>query len=105
MWTPECQAAFEELKHLLTSSTVLAYPDFRRPFILETDVPGTGPGAALAQLQSDNTVRPIAYDSRSRQPHEGNYGITELEGLEVVWGVKHYTFMATPAMYILTMKL
>ena len=33
VWTREYQIAFEELKHLITSSTVLAYPDFGRPFI------------------------------------------------------------------------
>ena len=44
----------------------------------------------LAQRQCDNTVRPIAYNSRSLQPHKGNYGITELEGLGVVWAAKHF---------------
>ena len=44
----------------------------------------------LAQRQSDNTVRSIAYASRSLQPHESNYGITKLEGLGVVWAVKHF---------------
>ena len=37
VWTPDCQAAFEELKCLLTSSPVLSYPDFQKPFVLETD--------------------------------------------------------------------
>lgn len=47
-------------------------------------------GAVLAQRQSDGTVRPIAYTSRSLQAHEKNYGVTELEGLGVVWAVKHF---------------
>ena len=44
----------------------------------------------LAQKQDDGLVRPLAYASRSFQPHEKNYGITELEGLGVVWAVKHF---------------
>ena len=35
-------------------------------------------------------MRPISYASRTLQHHEKNYGITELEGLGVVWAVKHY---------------
>ena len=85
-----CQIAFEDLKRLLTSSPVLAFPDFTRGFILETDASGTGLGAVLAQEQIDDSVRPIAYASRSLLKHELNYGITELEGLGVVWAVRHF---------------
>ena len=43
----------------------------------------------LAQEQPDST-RPIAYASCSLLKHERNYGLTELEGLGVVWAVKHF---------------
>ena len=90
LWTPQCQVAFKNIKELLTSVPVLAFPCFDKPFILETDASGTGLGAVLAQRQDDNTIRPIAYASRSLQAHEKNYGITELEGLGVVWAIKHF---------------
>ena len=57
LWTPACQSAFSKLKELLTSAPVLAYPDFSRPFILETDSSGAGLGAVLAQRQDDNSIR------------------------------------------------
>ena len=44
----------------------------------------------LAQRQDDSTVRPIAYTSRSLQPHEKKYGVTEMAGLGVVWVIKHF---------------
>ena len=90
IWTETCQQSFETLKKLLTSAPVLCFPQFDKPFILETDASGVGLGAVLAQKQEDGSVRPIAYASRSLQPHERNYGITELEGLGVVWAVKHF---------------
>ena len=90
IWTPECQSAFQALKQLLTTAPLLTYPKFDRPFMLETDASSDGLGAVLAQCQEDGLVRPVAYASRSLQQHKKNYGITELEGLAVVWAVKHF---------------
>ena len=90
VWTPACQQAFAQLKRLLTEAPVLAFPDFDRDFLLETDASGRGLGAVLAQKQEDGTVCPLAYASRTLQPHECNYGVTELEGLGVVWAIKHF---------------
>ena len=66
-WSMECQRAFEQLKQLLTSAPVLAYPRFNseHPFILETDARAKGLGAVLAQQQEDDKVHPIAFASRS----------------------------------------
>ena len=89
-WTAVSQETFEKLRKLLANAPVLTYPDFRVPFILETDASVYGLGAVLAQRQEDGLVRPIAYASRSLQEHEKRYGATELEGLGVVWAVKHF---------------
>ena len=35
-------------------------------------------------------MHPIVYASRTLQPHERNYGVTELEALGVVWAVKNF---------------
>ena len=90
IWSPACKAAFEELKKRLVEAPVLVFPNFGRGFVLETDASGLGLGAVLAQEQEDGTTRPIAYASRTLQQHEKNYGSTELEGLGVVWAVKHF---------------
>ena len=99
VWTGQCQTTFEELKELLTSSPVLTYLDFKKPFILETDASIAGLGAVLSQRQEDGSTRPIAYARRFLLKHERNYGITEMEELEVVWGLNIFdlTCMDMPA--------
>ena len=69
---------------------MLAFPNFEQDFILETDASGDGLGAVLAQKHQDGGIRPVAFASRTLQPHEKNYGATELEALGVVWAAKHF---------------
>ena len=52
-WTQSCQNVFEELKSHLIESLLLAYPDFDKSFILETDTSVKGPGTVLSQVQAD----------------------------------------------------
>ena len=91
-WTSACDKAFQALKELMCDAPVLAYPRFGADatFILETDASTLGLGAILSQSQPDGMVHPIAYASRSLQPAEKNYGITELETMGLVWAVKYF---------------
>ena len=89
-WSPACEEAFQALKQRLVEAPVLAFPCFERGFLLDTDASGMGLGAVLAQVQDDGTVRPVAYASRTLQPHERNYSATEMEALGVVWAVRHF---------------
>ena len=66
-WTSECQTAFEEIRHRLVTAPILAFPDYEREFILDTDASDTGIGAVLSQVQEDGSERVIAYASRVSQ--------------------------------------
>lgn len=88
-WTPECEESFNALKSRLVSTPVLAYADFSRPFILETDASYSGLGAVLSQ-ETDGCVRPVAYASRGLRPTErnmSNYSSMKLEFLALKWAV------------------
>ena len=89
-WSEDCQVAFDELKDRLTTAPVLAYPDFAKDFVLETDASYRGLGAVLSQVQADGRLHPLSYASRALSPPETNYAVTELETLAVVWAMSHY---------------
>ena len=78
------------MKGLLIQAPLLVFPNFTKPFVLETDASGQGLGAILSQQQESGLVAPIAYASRTLQKHEQNYGVTELEALGVVWAIRHF---------------
>ena len=65
---------------------ILAYADFKTPFILYTDASSDGLGAVLYQYQ-DNQRRVIAYASRSLSPSERNYPAHKLEFLALKWAI------------------
>lgn len=58
-WNSAAQQAFDKLKHLMTTTSVLATPNFSILFTLETDACGTAMGVVLLQ-----NSRPITYFSK-----------------------------------------
>ena len=48
-WEQECQEAFDKLNELCTSTLIVAYTDFGKPFKLHTDASVLGFGAVFYQ--------------------------------------------------------
>ncbi len=65
-------------------------PRFSAPFVLYTDAFATGIGAVLMQPDDRGKNLETAYASRTLNPNETNYSVAHLEGLAVVWVLKHY---------------
>ena len=85
-WTEASDSAFEHLKKLCVSTPILAYPDYKLPFVLHTDSSSEGLGAVLYQKQNGK-VRVIAYASRSVSKSESHYPAHKLEFLALKWAV------------------
>ena len=71
-WGIEHDAAIDALKNLLTSTPVLEFAGYNRPFLVETDASHEGLGAILSQEQEDGNIRVIANGSRRSKPSEKN---------------------------------
>ena len=89
-WTPACQEGFDQLKKALTEAPVLAYPDYSKPFILETDASLKGLGAVLSQKGDENEISVVAYASQSLRPSEKSmwdYSSAKIELMALKWSV------------------
>ena len=86
VWGSAQQQAFNELKSRCTTTPVLAYADFHKPFILHVDASFDGLGAALYQEQ-DGKERPVAFASRGLSQSERRYPVHKLEFLALKWAV------------------
>ena len=72
------------------TAPVLAFADYTKPFLLETNVSKDGLLAVLSQKQADRWYHPIAYGSRALTPKDKNYHSTKLEFLALKWGVMEH---------------
>uniref|UniRef100_A0A669DCK1 Reverse transcriptase/retrotransposon-derived protein RNase H-like domain-containing protein n=1 Tax=Oreochromis niloticus TaxID=8128 RepID=A0A669DCK1_ORENI len=88
-WGDACAAAFAQLKESLTRAPLLAYPDARQPFNVDTNASNVGVGAVLSQ-QGEAGERVVAYFSRALGRAERNYCVTRRELLAVVLAVRHF---------------
>ena len=98
---PEAREAMGILKRKVQFAPVLVFPDFEKPFLLETDASKEGLGAVLSQKQSDGQYHPIAFGSRSLTLVGKNYHSSKLEFLMLKWIVtEHFKEYLTYAPFV-----
>jgi hypothetical protein len=88
IWTSEHDAAFSALKASLSTTLVLALPDFSQPFALETDACDNGVGAVLMQQG-----HPLAFISKALGPKNKRLSTYEKEYLAILVAIyqwRHY---------------
>ena len=84
-WSPEAQQAFDQLKQAMTTTPVLALPNFTEPFVVETDRSDVGIGAVLMQHG-----QPVAYLSKAVAKHHKQLSIYEKEFLALIMVVEKW---------------
>ena len=75
------------LKKACLEAPVLAFVNFDKLFLLETDASKLGLGMVLLQKQPDGWYHPVAYVSQSLTTHEHNYHSTKQEFLALKWAI------------------
>ena len=85
--SPEACEAFNRLKAACLQAPILAFLDFNKPFLLETDASGRSLGAVLSQKQADGWYHPIAYASCVMNETEQRYHSNKQEFLALKWVV------------------
>lgn len=85
IWDSPQQAAFDQIKRLITSAPVLAIFDPTKKIIISSDCSSYGMGACLFQTQENGENRPVAYISRTLTDAEKRYANIEREALAITW--------------------
>ena len=86
----EALKAFKMLKQACMNTPVLAFANYTKEFLLETNASKQGLGAILSQKQEDGRFHPVAYGSRVLTIHEKNYHSTKLEFLALKWAITEH---------------
>ena len=90
VWGEQQRKAFQKIKDLLTSTTVMAYFDKNKQTELITDASPWRLLAILSQhTEGQDDRKIVAFVSRSLSPVEQRYSQTEKEALAIVWAVDH----------------
>ncbi|QRW22411.1 Retrotransposable element Tf2 protein [Rhizoctonia solani] len=89
-WGNSEEAAFQELKALVTKSPVLIHSNPELPYYLETDASGVAMGAILSQQGEDNHLHPVAYMSKSFSGAEANYNTHDKELLAIIKALEEW---------------
>jgi len=88
-WSKDTLEKFNKLKLALTSAPILAFPDFGRPFYIQTDASQVALSGVLLQ-EHNGIFRPVAFASRKLTDTETRYSATEREMLGINYAYEQF---------------
>jgi len=88
-WNDESIKEFNDLRMALISAPILAYPDWSKPFILNTDASGRAMAGVLLQLH-DGVYKPVAFCGRKYSTVESRYSASERELLAIQYSYEQF---------------
>ena len=89
-WTDDCKHSFNQLKKALTEGPILVFPNLSKKFFLYVDASNQAISYILGQEDDKNREQVVSYGGPSLNKTERNWGITDLEGLALVEGIRHF---------------
>ena len=89
-WEDSQKQAFIRLKAAFSTAPVLAFFDYNRKTVLETDASDWASGGVLSQYDDNNHLRPVAYFSSKHSAQECNYKIYDKELLAIIKALEEW---------------
>ena len=93
LWTTDHEALFHKLKNALTSDTDITILNKRSPFFNTVDGSFIGLGAVFFQLDEDNKMKVLSYNSRVLNPQEQKRSTLDRELLGIVHALQICEFL------------
>ena len=93
LWTTEHETLFHKLKNALTFDTELTIPGTKHPSFITADASLIALGAVLSQLNEDNKMKVISYNSRILNPQEQKLSTLDREILGKVHALQINKFL------------
>ena len=92
-WTDEHESLFQKPKMSLSSATELTIPNTKHSLFITVDASLIGLGAVLFQLNEQNKMKVISYNSRIPNPQEQKLSTLDRELLGIVHALQIYEFL------------
>ena len=92
-WTPELEKIFQDVKNSMTADTELTILNTKHPFFITVDASLVGLGAVLFQMNEENKMKVISYNSRILNTQEQNLSTLDREILAIVYALQIYEFL------------
>ena len=89
MWTNGEELAFQALKDLITTPSVLAHFAVGADTFVTCDASGTAVGSVLSQVAASGK-RPVAFASKALSKRECRYSVSEREALTCVFACENW---------------
>ena len=90
IWSSEQKKAFNALKKSFTEAPILAYFDYDKHTIVETDASSWASGGTLLQKSGDGALHPVGFFSSKQRLAESNYDIYDKELLAIVKALEEW---------------
>ena len=89
-WGPDQTQVFKTLKTAFTTAPVLAFYDYTKKTVVETDASDWASGGVLYQTNEDGKLKPVAFFSAKHSAPECNYEIYDKELLAIIKALEEW---------------